>query len=104
MINDINIFTDTDINLSILKDKKIGIIGYGNQGRAQCLNLRDSNLNVKVGIRNNSNSIVRLNKDNIKYDTIENVVKWADIISILVPDKVTPDVYEKSIKSNLIER
>ncbi len=103
MINDINIFTDTDIDLSILKDKKIGIIGYGNQGRAQCLNLRDSNLNVKVGIRSNSNSIVLLNKDNIKYDTMENVVKWADIISILIPDKVAPDVYAQSIKSNLNE-
>jgi len=103
MINDINIFSDKDTDLSILKDKKIAIIGYGNQGRAQCLNLQDSNLNVKVGIRPDSKTISKLQKDTVNYDNIEDAVKWADIISILIPDKVTPDVYEESIKSNLSE-
>jgi len=101
MTNDINIILDSDVDLTILKNKKIAIIGYGNQGRAQSLNIQDSNLDVMVGVRKNSKSIDKIKQDNISYDTIENVVCWADIVSVLVPDKLMPHVYTKYIQPNL---
>jgi len=101
MTNDINIILDSDVDLTILKNKKIAIIGYGNQGRAQSLNIQDSNLDVMVGVRKNSKSIDKIKQDNISYDTIENAVCCADIVSILVPDKLMPHVYSKYIQPHL---
>ena len=60
---DKNIIFDKDVSLTLLKEKKIAIIGYGNQGRAQALNLRDSKLKIKIGLRENSKS---LNKVKVK--------------------------------------
>jgi len=95
------IFLDKDIDLKIIQQKKISIIGYGNQGRAQALNLRDSGLNISIGLRNNSNSIPIVKKDNLKYLEIEESVDWADIICLLVPDKKIPEVFTEYIKENL---
>ena len=77
------VFFDKDISTDILKNKKIGVIGYGNQGRAQALNLRDSGFDVCVGIRKKSSTIKNLNNDNILYDSIENVVVASDVWLIL---------------------
>ena len=85
-----NIFRDQDIDLSIIKNKKIAIIGYGNQGRAQALNLRDSGLNIKVGIRNIDSIDNDLLESDITYDSIESVSFWADIVCILVSDTSIP--------------
>ena len=95
------VFFDKDISTDILKNKKIGVIGYGNQGRAQALNLRDSGFNVCVGIREKSPTIKNLNNDNISYDSIENVVVASDVISILVPDSKAPYVFNQSINPHL---
>ena len=95
------VFFDKDISTDILKNKKIGVIGYGNQGRAQALNLRDSGFDVCVGIRKKSPTIKNLNNDNISYDSIENVVVASDVISILVPDSKAPYVFNQSINPHL---
>jgi len=97
------IFFDKDISLNIIKSKKIGIIGYGNQGRAQALNLRDSGLSIKVGIRNIDSIDNNLLESDIIYDSIENVSSWADIICMLVSDTSIPKVFNSKIKSNLNE-
>jgi len=97
----INLIFNKDCDSNLLRNKNIGIIGFGNQGSAQTLNLIDRNLNVKVGIRNNSKNINKLEKYNIKYDSIVNIVKWADIISILVPDKAIAQVYNKNVRKYL---
>ena len=95
------IFFDKDISVNIIKNKKIGIIGYGNQGRAQALNLRDSGLAIKVGVRNINSIEKDLLMDDIVYDSIENVSTWADIICILVSDASIPIVFNTKIKSHL---
>ena len=95
------IFFDKDISVDIIKNKKIGIIGYGNQGRAQALNLRDSGLSIKVGVRNIESIDNNLLESDITYDSIENVSSWADIICILVSDTSIPKVFNSKIKSNL---
>jgi len=95
------IFLDKDIDLKIIQKKKISIIGYGNQGRAQALNLRDSGINIRIGLRIDSNSIPAVKKDNLKYLEIKESVDWADIICLLVPDKKMPEVFTGYIKENL---
>ena len=67
----IKIFKDKDVKGNLLKDRKIGIIGYGNQGRAQALNLKDSGLNVKIGLRKSSQSRKQVELDGFKVISID---------------------------------
>ena len=96
-----NIILDKDIITDSLSNKKIAIIGYGNQGRAQALNLKDSGLEVKIGLRKNSNSKQKVKKDQLDWMEIKDAVKWADLISIMLPDKIAPEVFKKYILNNL---
>tara|TARA_Y100000994_G_C15690055_1_gene441156 strand:- start:119 stop:1090 length:972 start_codon:yes stop_codon:yes gene_type:complete len=96
-----NIVLNKDIIPDYIKDKKIAIIGYGNQGRAQALNLKDSGLNVRIGLRKHSESKKQVEKDQCKWLEIKDAVKWADLISILVPDKIAPSVFKNDILNYL---
>ncbi len=90
------IFLDEDASLDIIRDKVIGVIGYGNQGRAQALNLRDSGLNVIVGnIRDYAWDIAI--SDGFTVKGIDEVSRESDIIMILIPDEVAPEVFDKDI-------
>lgn len=97
------IFYDKDISYDAVKDKVIGVIGYGSQGRAQSLNMKDSGLNVIVGLRPNGESWKKAEEDGHTVMTIEEVAQKADVIHILIPDEVQPTVYEKQIKPYLKE-
>ena len=97
MEKDKNIIFDKDVSLEILNLKKIAIIGYGNQGRAQALNLKDSELEVKVGLRASSFSLDKVKNDGLETMLIKDAVKWADIISILLPDKNISSAYNNHI-------
>jgi len=91
------IFTDKDANLELLKDKKIGVIGYGNQGRAQALNLRDSGLDVIVGnIKDYAWELAK--KDGFDVKEIRETVKESDVILLLIPDEVAPKVFKEDIE------
>ena len=83
---DNKLFFDKDISISQISNKKIGIIGYGNQGRAQALNLSDSKMNVVVGVRENSARISQLKKDKIPYLKIDELIKESDIVALMIPD------------------
>jgi ketol-acid reductoisomerase len=98
----VNIYHEKDADISILKNSVISIIGYGNQGRSQALNMRDSGLNVIVGnVEDNykKNAI----KDGFETLSIEEAVKESNIAFILIPDEIMKEVFEKSIKTNLKE-
>lgn len=99
-VNSINVYFDEDADLSIVKDKVIGIIGYGNQGRAWALNMRDSGLNVVVGnIEDPYREQAR--SDGFQVFSPEEAASKADIICLLIPDEVMPEVYENEISKHL---
>ena len=98
---DKNIILDKNVSLSLIKDKKIAIIGYGNQGRAQALNLNDSELNIVVGLRKHSKSINKAKRDGLTVFNISQAVEWADLVCLLVSDKTAPKVYAQYIKDYL---
>ncbi|MDO8531140.1 MAG: ketol-acid reductoisomerase [Dehalococcoidia bacterium] len=95
------IYYDKDADLSLLKSKTIGIIGYGSQGHAHAQNLKDSGCNVVVGLYQGSKSWDKVKQDGLKVDTVANVAKAADTIMMLIPDTMQRDVYEKEIKPGL---
>ncbi len=98
------VYYDRDADLSLLRRKKIAIIGYGSQGHAHALNLRDSGMDVRVGLRKGSASIEKAQKNGLKVlDTME-AAQEADIIMMLVPDEQGGEIYEKEIAPALKAR
>ena len=97
----VKIYYDKDANLDILKNKKIAIIGYGIQGRAQGLNLRDSGLEVIIGELKTAPGYKQAEQDGFKPVSAFEASKNADIIQILTQDHVQSLVYQSDIKSNL---
>ena len=97
-----SIYFDEDADLSILKDKLVGIIGYGNQGRAQALNLRDSGIKVIVGNIEDEYREKAL-QDGFEVYSIANATKKADIIMILIPDEIQAKIFQEDILPNLTE-
>ena len=94
------IYYDKDADLKYLQGKTIGIIGYGIQGRAQALNIRDSTVNVLVANRKDeyANQVA---KDGFKIHRIDELAKKSDIILFLIPDQAQAEVYERFIKDSL---
>ena len=86
-MNSSKLYFKKDCDLSLIQSKKVGVIGFGNQGRAQALNLIDNNVDVLVGLRDKSKTIFELEKNNIPYSTIEDVVSKVDVIVVLISDK-----------------
>jgi len=93
MINE-RIYYDKDADLSYLKDKSIGVIGYGIQGRAQALNLRDSGINVLVSNRNDD-YLDQIHEDGFSNYSIEDLVKNTQIVMMLIPDAAQEAMYKK---------
>jgi len=95
------IFYDNDANLAILEKKKLAVIGYGSQGHAHAQNLKESGLDVIVGLRENSSSIAQVKKDGLEVTTTAKAAKAADVIMILAPDQHQGDIYREDIAPNL---
>lgn len=91
-----------DINQEVLRDKKIAIIGYGSQGHAHAMNLRDSGFNVIVGLRPGK-SQQKAEADGFEVFSVAEATAQADLVMVLLPDEMQPKVYEESIKDNLQE-
>jgi ketol-acid reductoisomerase len=94
-------YYEQDGNVSLLKGKTIGIIGYGSQGHAHALNLRDSGLDVIVGLPESSNSRAKATSAGLKVLSTADAAKAADVMMILVPDHVQGDLYASDIAPNL---
>ncbi len=95
------IYYDQDADLGLLRGRKIAIIGYGSQGHAHALNLKDSGQDVVVGLYKGSKSWTKAEKEGVKVATVAEAAQTADIIMILLPDQVHRATYEESIKGAL---
>jgi ketol-acid reductoisomerase len=96
-------YYDKDADLKYLKNKTVAIIGYGSQGHAHALNLKDSKVNVIVGLHKGSKSAVKARKEGLTVMTVADAAKKADIIMILIPDTIQAEVYKKEIEPALKE-
>ncbi|MDZ3745540.1 ketol-acid reductoisomerase [Pseudoglutamicibacter cumminsii] len=94
-------YYEEDADLSKLSDKKVAVIGYGSQGHAHALSLRDSGIDVRVGLAEGSKSRAKAEEEGLKVMNVADAAAEADVIMILVPDQVQAKVYEESIKDNL---
>lgn len=94
-------YYDSDCNLSILKGKKVAIIGYGSQGHAHAQNLNESGIDVVVGLRPGSNRRDKVVEDGLTVMDTDEAAKAADVIMMLTPDEVQAQIYNESIKPNL---
>src|SRR5437879_8866780 len=89
------IFYDHDADLGIIRKKKVSIIGYGSQGRAHALNLKDSGVDVRVGLPAHSRSRANAECDGVKVDSVTTASQWADVVMLLAPDTAQPGIYEQ---------
>ncbi len=97
----VTIYYEQDVDPSLIQSKKIAIIGYGSQGHAHALNLKDSGCDVRVGLREGSSSWAVAEEAGLKVTDIDTAAEEADFIMILVPDEKQPSVYENHIAQHL---
>ena len=95
------IFYDKDADLSIIQGKKVAVIGYGSQGHAHSLNLKDSGVEVVVGLQPGSKSKAAAEEQGLKVVTPSEAAEWADVIMILTPDPAQRHVYAQDIEKHL---
>jgi ketol-acid reductoisomerase len=95
------VYYDNDADLTLLKDKKVAILGYGSQGHAHALNLKESGVNVCVGLRDGSSSAAKAKEAGLEVLNVADAVKQSDVIMVLLPDTEQAGVYEESIAPNL---
>ncbi len=96
-----NIFYDKDADPSLIKNSKVAVIGYGSQGHAHALNLRDSGVEVVVGLRPGSKSWSHAEAEGLTVKPIDEAAQWADTIMLLTPDTSQPATYEKYLAPHL---
>ncbi len=94
-------YYDHAADLTLIQAKKVAIIGYGSQGHAHALNLKDSGVEVKVGLAAGSKSIEKAKKAGLEVGTVANVTKWADVVMILTPDQTQAKLYTEEIAPNI---
>ncbi|MGN6326512.1 ketol-acid reductoisomerase [Pseudolysinimonas sp.] len=95
------IFHDNDADLSIIQGRKVAVIGYGSQGHAHALNLRDSGVQVKIGLKPDSKSVAKAQEAGFEVLTAAEAAKWGDVIVILAPDQHQRGLFATDIKDNL---
>ena len=96
-----NRYYDKDADLSIIQGKKVAVIGYGSQGHAHANNLKDSGVEVVVGLREGSSSAVKANEAGIRVLSVEEASAWADVVMVLAPDEFQATIYTENIEPNL---
>src|SRR5216110_2410189 len=94
-------FYEKDADLALIRGKKVAIIGYGSQGHAHALNLKDSGVEVTVGLRKDSTSWKRAAAEGLRVTEPAEASAWADVIMMLVPDELGPEIYERDIAPGL---
>ena len=97
----IETFYDDDADLSIIQGRKVAVIGYGSQGHAHSQNLRDSGVEVALGLREGSKSAAKAEEAGFAVKTVAEAAKWADVIMLLAPDTSQKQIFEDEIAPNL---
>src|SRR3990172_5599175 len=96
------VYYDRDADLNLIKGKKVAIIGYGSQGHAHALNLKESGVkDVAVGLRAGSQSAAKAKKAGLKVMDVAEAAKWADVVMMLTPDELQAGIWEKELKPNM---
>src|SRR5437588_4793417 len=96
------VYYDRDADLNLIKGKKVVIIGYGSQGHAHALNLRDSGVkDVAVALRKGSQGVAKAEAEKLKVLEVAEAAKWADIMMMLTPDELQGDIYRDHIHGNM---
>ena len=95
------LYHDEDADLSIIQNKKVAVIGYGSQGHAHALSLRDSGVDVRVGLKPGSKSQAKAESEGLRVLNVADAVKEADVIMLLAPDHLQRGIYKESIEPNL---
>jgi ketol-acid reductoisomerase len=96
------VYRETDIG-SEISQKRVAVLGFGSQGHAHALNLRDSGCEITVGLYEGSKSWARAEEEGLRVTTIPEAVRWADVVMMLLPDEKQPAVYESEVGPNLSE-
>ena len=98
------VYYDRDADLNLIKSKKVAIVGYGSQGHAHALNLRDSGVkDVAVALRKSSSSVKKAEGEGFNVMTVAEAAKWADVVMMLTPDELQGDIYVNDLKDNMGE-
>lgn len=95
------LFYDDDADLAVIQSKKVAVIGYGSQGHAHALNLRDSGVDVRIGLRAGSSSRAKAEQQGLRVLEVADAVKEADVVVILAPDQAQRKLYAEEIEPNL---
>ena len=95
------IYYDKDADLGLIRSKKVAIVGYGSQGHAHALNLKESGVAVKVGLRPTSKGLAKAKAAGLEVAPVAEAAAWADVIMLLAPDTSQPKIYTESILPNL---
>ena len=96
------VYYDRDCDINLIKEKKVGVIGYGSQGHAHALNMRDSGVkNVAIGLRDGSPSKAKAEGEGLQVMGLAEVAAWADVLMLTMPDELQADTYKKYVHDNL---
>ena len=96
------VYYDRDADLNLIKGKKVAIIGYGSQGRAHALNLKDSGVkDIAIGLKKGSATAKKVEADGLKVMTVAEAAKWADLMMMATPDELQADIYRDEIGPNI---
>jgi ketol-acid reductoisomerase len=96
------VYYDRDADLNLIKGKKVAIIGYGSQGHAHALNLRDSGIkDVAVALRKGSAGVKKAESEKLKVMEVAEAAKWADVMMMLTPDELQSDIYREHLHGNM---
>ena len=96
-----DIFYDKDADLSLIQSRKVAIIGYGSQGHAHALNLKDSGVDVMVGLREDSSSVDKAKGDGLRVSSIADAASEGDVVMVLLPDEKQAEVWESEISDGI---
>src|SRR5262245_38381613 len=96
------VYYDRDADLNLIKGKKVAVVGYGSQGHAHALNLRDSGVkDVVVALRKTSAGVKKAEGEKFKVMEVAEAAKWADVMMMLTPDELQGDIYRDHLHANL---